>query len=371
MRIQNLIRCSLVILFLISVSACAVYSPSPAPTTISPQETPPAASDPGPLLSEIIAQVTPAELSAAIGDLSGEWPVAIGGESYTLASRVQLNGDSMLKATQYVYEHLRIPGLTVTYFNWQLPVGAVTKGRNVVAELPGTAHPEEIVLMTAHLDDMVDKNIDPAGTAIPRPPVPVVDPLWNRFPAPGADDNASGTAGVLLAARILAGYRFARTVRFVFFAGEENGYLGSFAYARALREAGENIAAVFNLDMLAYDRLGEPVVDVNMRAPADSPLDGPLADAFLQTVSAYQIDLVPERQYQTGFYVGSDHGMFWMQGFPAISIMEDASGDFNPFYHSQYERLENLNMTYCANVIKAAIGAVVYLAGESGLTPAG
>ncbi len=362
MRIQKLIRCSLVIFFLISVAACAAFAPTAAPA----QETLTAASKPDPLLSEILTQVTPAELSASIGGLSGEWPVEIGGKPYTLSSRVHLNGDSALKATQYVYEHLRVPGLRVTYFNWQLPVGAVTKGRNVVAELPGTAHPEEIILMTAHVDDMVDKNINPAGTAVPRPPIPVVDPLWNRFPAPGADDNASGTAGVMLAARILAGYRFARTVRFVFFTGEENGYLGSFAYARALREAGENIIAVFNLDMLAYDRLGEPVVDVNMRAPADSPLDGPLADAFIQAVSAYQIDIVPERQYQTGFYVGSDHGMFWMQGFPAISIMEDAGGDFNPYYHSQYERLENLNMTYCANVIKAAIGAVVYLAGAPG-----
>ena len=217
--------------------------------------------------------------------------------------------------------------------------------------------------MTAHVDDMVDKEVDPAGITIPRPPIPVVDPLWNKYPAPGADDNASGTAGVLLAAQILAGYRFARTVRFVFFSGEENGYLGSYAYASAMRKAGENIVAVFNLDMLAYDRKGGPVVDVNLRAPGESTLDGPLADVFLKIVSAYRIDLVPERQFQTGFYVGSDHGMFWMQGYPAISLMEDSSGDFNPYYHSQYERLDHLNMAYCAHVVQAAVGAVAYVAG--------
>lgn len=88
---------------------------------MSAQETLPAASEPDARLSEIIAQVTPARLSKSIGDLSGEWPVEIGGEPYTLASRVQLNGDAVLKATQYVCEHLRNPELPVTFFNWQLP----------------------------------------------------------------------------------------------------------------------------------------------------------------------------------------------------------------------------------------------------------
>lgn len=108
-----------------------------------------------------------------------------------------------------------------------------------------------------------------------------------------------------------------------------------------------------------------------MRAPGDSPLDGPLADVFLQIVSAYRIDLIPERQYQTGIYVGSDHGMFWAQGYPAISIMEDSSDDFNPYYHSQYELLEHLNMAYCTNIIRAAVGTVAHVAGLLGPRPGG
>ncbi len=171
----------------------------------------------------MMAQVTPVQLYTSIGDLSGQWPVTIGGEPYTLVSRVQLAGDAILQATQYVYEHLRNPGMAVSYFEWQLPSGAITKGRNIVASLPGSTDPDEIVLLTAHVDDMVDRDIDSSGIEKTLPPIPVANPLWNRFPAPGADDNASGTAGVLLAARILSGYRFERTVRFVFFTGEENG----------------------------------------------------------------------------------------------------------------------------------------------------
>jgi hypothetical protein len=226
------------------------------------------------------------------------------------AARVQFSSESIDKATQEVYEHLQYPGLAVEYFEWRLPAGAVTKGRDVVATLPGTSSPDEIILLTAHVDDMVDRDVDPAGVERTKPPIPVSDPLWGRLPAPGADDNASGTAGILLAARILSAYRFQRTVRFAVFTGEEIGYLGSYAYAAATREAGENIVAVIHPDMLASDKKGGPVVDLNMRAPADSPQDTALADVFAEIVRIYRIDLIPERQYESGFYVGSDHGTF-------------------------------------------------------------
>jgi hypothetical protein len=366
MRHPNRVYTILTFLFLQSVTACAISFPLPSPTALPVSETQSASSEPNRLLAEMMTQVTPGQLYTSIGDLSGQWPVTIGGGPYTLVSRVQFSGDAILHATQYVYEHLLNPGMEVSYFEWQLPAGAVTKGRNIVASLPGSTHPDEIVLMTAHVDDMVDRDVDSAGVAQTQPPIPVVNPLWNRLPAPGADDNASGTAGVMLAARILSGYRFERTVRFVFFTGEENGYLGSYAYASAMRKTGENIVAVFNLDMLAYDRTGGPTVDVDLRAPEDSPLDAVLADDFLRIVRDYRINLIPERQFQTGIYVGSDHGMFWAQGYPAISIMEDSSDDFNPYYHSQYERLEHLNMAYCTNVIKAAVGTVAYAAGLLG-----
>jgi hypothetical protein len=49
--------------------------------------------------------------------------------------------------------------------------------------------------------------------------------------------------------------------------------------------------------------------------------------------------------------------------------MEDGSGDFSPYYHSQYDRLENLNMMYCSNVVRAAVGSAAYLAGPLGPVP--
>jgi hypothetical protein len=345
---------------LLCFTACATGSP---PSSSGTPDSLTGASGPYSLLPGLMAQVTPNGLSNIVGDLSGEWPILVDGETVTITSRVQLDGDAILPALQYVFAHMQNTGLEPYYFDWQLPAGPITRGRDIVATLPGNVHPDEIVLMTAHVDDMVNRDVDSAGSAHPRPPIPVIDPLWMHQPAPGADDNASGTAGVLLTARILSGHRFERTIRFVFFTGEENGYLGSFSYARAMRAAGENIVAVYNLDMLGYDGAGGPVVDIDLRTAMDSPQDGALADIFTEVVRANGIDLIPERQYQSGIYVGSDHGMFWAQGYPAIDIMENHSGDFNPYYHSQYDRLEHLNMTYYTNVIKAALGAVAYSAG--------
>ncbi len=70
--------------------------------------------------------------------------------------------------------------------------------------------------------------------------------------APGADDNASGTAAVLEAARILSQYRFKHTLRFVTFAAEEQDLIGSCCYAAEARSAGTNIGGVINHDMVAF-----------------------------------------------------------------------------------------------------------------------
>jgi hypothetical protein len=83
---------------LLLIASCTV-SPT---TAMLNEETPNADADPLSLLGEMIAQATPDELSALTGGLSGEWPVTIGGESITLRIRVQLAGEGVLRATQYV-----------------------------------------------------------------------------------------------------------------------------------------------------------------------------------------------------------------------------------------------------------------------------
>ena len=77
--------------------------------------------------------------------------------------------------------------------------------------------------------------------------------------APGGDDDGSGTTGVLSIARTIGrrNIQFKKNVELCFFAGEEQGLLGSRAYARQLKEAGANITLMIQADMTAYRAPGE------------------------------------------------------------------------------------------------------------------
>ena len=96
--------------------------------------------------------------------------------------------------------------------------------------------------------------------------------------APGADDNASGTAAVLEAARVLSQYRFKHTLRFVTFAAEEQGLIGSYYYVAEARSAGTPIGGAINLDMIAWDSDDDDAMDIHAGTRSDSQA---LGAAFL------------------------------------------------------------------------------------------
>jgi hypothetical protein len=285
-----------------------------------------------PFVTEMLAQFQPDGTYAYAGSLSGEWPAVVDNLPYTITSRATNSGLPIQNATQYIYEHLQALGLSVSFQDWS---SKNFHGRNVVGTITGSVHPDEIVLLTSHLDDM---------------------PGFG--PAPGADDNASGSVGVLYAADILSEYRFERTMRFVFFTGEEQGLLGSKAYATEARTEGEKIVAVCNLDMIGWDTMDGPVVRLHTRANSAGDLE--IANVFTNVVSAYDLDLEPV--IDPDGTASSDHASFWVQGYPAILAIEDDQNDFNPYYHSKNDRLPHLNLTFFNNFVKAAIGTAAHLA---------
>nr|MBP7688686.1 M20/M25/M40 family metallo-hydrolase [Thermoflexales bacterium] len=174
-----------------------------------------------PIVANLIAQVQSADVYSYTARLSGEAPIVVGGQTITLSTRNSRSGVPIQQATQYAYDQLQAAGLSVSYHTYT--ACSITNGRNVIGTITGTLTPNEIVLITAHLDDM---------------------PSTGR--APGADDNASGSVGVLMAAQLMHGQLFERTVRFVLFTGEEQGLCGSGAYADTVFAAGDNIVAVYN-----------------------------------------------------------------------------------------------------------------------------
>ena len=276
-----------------------------------------------------MAQVISAFLSLYDGNLSGENQVAIGGQPYTINTRYSYSGTPIQKATQFVYEHFQNLGLQVEYHNYNW---GGYNWRNVVATKPGLTDPDDIYIVCAHLDDTSNDR-------------------YNY--APGADDNASGVVGVMIAADILSQYDFDSTIRFIAFTGEEQGLRGSHYYALDAYHDSDNILGVLNLDMIAYDSDAQPIIELHAGTGAGSIA---IANLFADVVSTYSIDLVPQI-ITAGSTDRSDHASFWDYGYNAILGIEDFD-DFTPYYHTTNDQLSTLNIPYFTEFVKASVGTV-------------
>lgn len=301
-------------------------------------------------IAAIISQVTTQTLEYELNGLTGERPVVVSGSSVTIVSRKTYIDKEMRLATQYAYEQFTSFGLDTAFHNYVwtadwasgqrfLPRSRPTcASRNVVAEKPGLVDPARIYLLTAHIDDM------PAG---PR--------------APGADDNASGSITILTAARLLAPHDFAYTIRFVLFTGEEQGLHGSAAYAGDCAAQGQDIRGVVNLDMIAYNSDPEPIID--LYTSRDVPGSVELVRDFSSVITIYGLNLIPHRFDDpiSGFTYRSDQGSFLARSYPAMLVIEDWD-DHTPHYHKVSDRVSTLDLDYYADVVRAAIAIIVYLA---------
>ncbi|TRZ90137.1 M20/M25/M40 family metallo-hydrolase [bacterium] len=210
----------------------------------------------------------------------------------------------------------------------------------VVGELRGSAFPDDIVIICAHFDS--------TSTA-------------PETLAPGADDNASGVAAVMEAARILARYPTDYTVRFLAFSGEEQGLYGSSAYALAAERADQRIVGVVNMDMIAYaDAMPEDLEVFVNRA------SNWMGDRLFQDAAEYADLTVRTRVDPSMVY--SDHASFWDHGYPALLAIEDEPLQ-NPTYHKTGDTLDTLNLDFCAQAAKAALATVAVLAQPAGFGP--
>ena len=315
---------------------------SAAPTSASQEPVvPPTAQSgvpaaPDPLIRAMVDDVSPAAIWRATAQLSGALPVIMDGAAYTITTRHTASGAPLAKATQFVGEQLARSGYVVEYQAWSR---ADHQGRNVIGQRTGLARPGEIYIIGAHLDDM------------PR-----------DGPAPGADDNASGSAAVLISAEIMSRYRWACTVRFAFWTGEEQGFLGSSASDRA-KAHGETIKGYLNLDMLGYNATALRAMDLFWSSAITGSEQ--IADLFTTVVAVYGLDLVPRKfdtlHYPLGNY--SDNWSFWAQGYPAIMVIEDSYGDFTPYYHQATDRIETLDIDFFRTMVQASVAAFAHLTG--------
>jgi len=205
--------------------------------------------------------------------------------------------------------------------------------RNVVAEIQGETDPEDIVIICGHYDST-------SGEA--------------EVSAPGADDNASGVAAVMEAARILAGYPLDFTVRFIAFSAEEQGLYGSHYHSAVAREGLERIIGVVNLDMISYteDPSEDLDVIVNDASWWLAERAGLVADAYTGLAVRKIVD---------ASFVYSDHSPFWDEGYPALCGIEDANPN-NPYYHTTGDTVDTLNFDFFEDAARTALAALSDLA---------
>lgn len=204
-------------------------------------------------------------------------------------------------------------------FEFQNKLTGATKTNNVIAEIRGREKPEEWVMIGAHLDS------------------------WDY--GTGAQDNGTGTAMVLEAARAIAasGQPPRRSIRFALWAAEEQGLLGSFAYVRAHREEIEKCAAYVNTDSGAGHPEGMLVMGrQDLQKPMQELLDGNLQGLGAATASLQ-------------FHFGSDHVPFFLHGIPAFDLDVD-NAPYNLVHHKPSDTLDKVNRHQLAS--GAAIVAV-------------
>ncbi|MER8640191.1 M20/M25/M40 family metallo-hydrolase [Mesorhizobium sp. M1365] len=235
---------------------------------------------------------------------------------------------------------------------------------NVEAELPGLS--PELVLVTAHLD---------STAAFHEPYAPETDP------APGADDDGSGMAAVLAVARRFADLastgQLARTARFVLFNAEEQGLIGSQAYARRSKARGETIAAVLQMDMIGYNKLEPRAWEAHAGFEASPSVEGQ-SRALAELIQAVALDvspnLPPAQIYHSATVPDgdlaagrSDHAAFHAQGYPAIVVCEDffvgpgtnaPAPEENPNYHQPGDTV--VDPEFAADITRA-IGAAAWI----------
>lgn len=214
---------------------------------------------------------------------------------------------------------------------------------NVIAMLRGESEPNRMMMMSAHLDSRVS------------------DPMNFESDSPGANDDASGVAGAIEAARVLSQYRFPATIALAVLSGEEQGLHGARILAQHAIDSGWDLDAVLNNDMIGNitgingvidnttarvfsegTRYLETEGEANQRRAQGGEVDSPsrnvaryvdeMADRYipnLDTMMIYRIDR---------FGRGGDHRRFNEAGFPAVRIME-ANENYN--YQHQDIRVED------------------------------
>ncbi len=281
-----------------------------------------------PDVEAIIGSVKIDSMMLYVSELSGELPVNVGAGPELILSRHKFN-EGNAKAQSYLEQKLVQFGYTPMVQTFG------STGRNVLVTKTGNVYPDEVVILCAHYDAMPGGNVD----------------------APAADDDGSGCGALLEAARVLSDVEFEYTLVFAFWDEEEQGLVGSGFYAGGMAANDAPIRGVINMDAIAYDGNGDTRARIHTRPIANS-LE--LADSVFAVKDHYGIDLDLLLTNPGATY--SDHASFWNNDYGAILVIEEFTGDGNPFYHTPNDRVEHFDVPYYEKLAKLSIATTATIA---------
>lgn len=194
---------------------------------------------------------------------------------------------------------------------------------------------------------------------------------------PGADDNASGVAVMLEAARLLSRFKLRSQVLFCAFNLEELNMIGSTHLAQKLKAAGAKIDAMVSLEMVGYtdSRPGSQKYPIGLKwfYPDRGDFIGVIGNwnsgsllrrfsRLMRQVQGLAVETlsVPGKGAFIPEVRLSDHSPFWDVGYPALMIT-DTSFFRNPHYHHSSDTLETLDVPFMAKVCAGVVAAVLSL----------
>lgn len=210
---------------------------------------------------------------------------------------------------------------------------------NVIADIPGTEKPDEMVIVCGHFDS------------------------WNGPGSQGACDNGTGSTMTMESARILAtaGIKPKRTIRFILWSGEEQGLLGSRAYVEKNKDQMGKVSAVFNDDGGTNYQGG--YVCLESMAPMLQAAMAPTQKAFPDLpMKLNVVDKLPSGG-------SSDQAPFIWEGVPAFFTIEAGRADYGFVWHTQHDRFENAIPEYLVQSSTNAAVVALNVANADDLLP--
>ncbi len=216
-----------------------------------------------------------------------------------------------------------------------------TKQMSLKVTLPGTTRANEVVVMGGHLDSI----------------------SFDGDRAPGSDDNASGSANLLEAMRVLmAQKQGARTVEIFWYAGEESGLLGSAEIAAEYKRLNKKVVGVMQLDMTLFPGDGARVIS-SMTDFTSSWLREILVELNKNYVNAKMIE-------DKCGYGCSDHASWFRQGYHTIIPFESSMKNMNTLIHSSKDIVTpKMNFEHSLVFTQLAIAYAMELSINGALVP--